>query len=203
MGNDKKLRQRDEIDKKYKWNIEDMYSDESVWEADFSEAIRLGDEFSGFAGRLGESAEVLLQALQMRDEMWLKAEKVYVYAHMKGDEDNRVSRYQELSQRAMSMMSQISAKSAFFTPELMALPEGTLEKFLEESEGLQLYGYVLRDMLRRREHVLSKEEESLMAQFGEITGAPKQIFSMINDADMKFGTVVDEDGDEVELTHGN
>lgn len=203
MGNEKKLRQRDEIDKKYKWNIEDMYSDESVWESDFNEAIRLGDEFAGFAGRLGESSDVMLDAFRLRDEVWLKAEKVYVYAHMKGDEDNRVSRYQELSQRAMSMMSQISAKTAFFTPELMALPEGTIEKFLEENEGLQLYGYVLTDMLRRREHVLSKEEESLMAQFGEITGAPKQIFSMINDADMKFGTVVDEDGDEVELTHGN
>ena len=203
MADEKKLRQRSEIDDKYKWNIRAMYSNEADWEADFSEALRLADEFSGFAGKLGESPDTLLRALQARDAVWQKAERVYVYAHMKSDEDNRVSRYQELSQKAMSMMAQISAKTAFFTPELMELPEGAIEGFLKENQELQLYSYVLTDMLRQRQHILSKKEEALMAQFGEVSGAPKQIFSMINDADMKFGTILDEDGDEVELTHGN
>lgn len=203
MADEKKLRQRSEIDDKYKWNIQAMYQDEALWEADFQQALQLADEFSVFAGTLGESPDTLLRALRARDAVWQKAERVYVYAHMKSDEDNRVSRYQELSQKAMSMMAQISAKTAFFTPELMELPEGTIEGFLQENGELQLYSYVLTDMLRQRQHILSKKEEALMAQFGEVSGAPKQIFSMINDADMKFGTIKDEDGDEMELTHGN
>ena len=203
MADEKRLRQRSEIEDKYKWNIADMYSDENVWDEDFESSLKMADEFASYAGRLGEGSEVLLKALRTRDDIWQKAERVYVYAHMKGDEDNRVSRYQELSQKAMSLMSQISAKSAFFTPELMELPEGTIEKFLEENDELKVYSYLLLDLLRQRKHVLSQAEESLMAQFGEVSGAPKQIFSMINDADMKFGTVKDEDGDDVELTHGN
>ena len=203
MADEKRLRQRSEIEDRYKWNIEDMYADEADWEADFSAALKMADGFTAYAGKLGESAETLLSALRARDDMWQKAERVYVYAHMKGDEDNRVSRYQELSQKAMSLMSQISAKSAFFTPELMDLPEGTIEKFLEENDELKVYSYTLLDLLRQRKHVLSQAEEALMAQFGEISGAPKQIFSMINDADIKFGTIKDEDGDDVELTHGN
>lgn len=203
MADEKRLRQRSEIEEKYKWNISDMYADEEIWESDFNEALKMADDFAQYAGKLGESAETMLAALRARDAVWQKAERVYVYAHMKGDEDNRVSRYQELSQKAMSMMSQISAKTAFFTPELMELPEGTIEGFLEENDELKLYNYTLLDLLRQKEHILSQQEEALIAQFGEVTGAPKQIFSMINDADMKFGTIKDEDGDEVELTHGN
>lgn len=203
MNEEKRLRQRSETDEKYKWNIADMYADEADWEADFDASLKMADDFTSYSGRLGESAELLLEALRARDSVWQKAERVYVYAHMKGDEDNRVSRYQELSQRAMSLMSQISAKTAFFTPELMELPEGTIEKFLDENEDLKMYSYMLLDLLRQRKHILSQQEEALMAQFGEVSGAPKQIFSMINDADIKFGNVKDEDGDEVELTHGN
>ena len=136
MADEKRLRQRSEIEDRYKWNIEDMYADEAEWEADFSAALKMADGFALYSGKLGESAETLLSALRARDDMWQKAERVYVYAHMKGDEDNRVSRYQELSQKAMSLMSQISAKSAFFTPELMDLAEGTIEKFLEENDEL-------------------------------------------------------------------
>lgn len=203
MADEKRLKQRSEIEEKYKWNISDMYADETIWESDFNEALSLAEKFTEYKGRLGEGAGVLLEALRTRDRLWQKAERVYVYAHMKGDEDNRVSRYQELSQKAMSLMSQISARTSFFTPELMELPEGMIESFLEADEELGLYSYMLLDLLRQRKHILSQPEEALMAQFGEITGAPKQIFSMINDADIKFGTVKDEDGDETELTHGN
>ena len=203
MPDDKKLRQRSEIEEKYKWNISEMYGDEKEWESDFDQALKLSEQFAAFAGRLGESSDTLLEALTMRDSMWMKAEKIYVYAHMKGDEDNRVSRYQELSQKAASLMSRMSAASAFFTPEIMSLPEGTVEGWLDENEKLSVYRYMLTELLRQRKHVLSQSEEKLMAEFGEVSGAPKQIFSMINDADMKFGTITDEDEDQVELTHGN
>lgn len=203
MSESKKLRARTEIEDQYKWNIEAMYAEDADWKADFEASGAMADAFADYAGRLGESPEVLYEALQARDALWQKAERVYVYAHMKGDEDNRVAKYQEMSQQAMSLMAQISSKTAFFTPELMALPDGKIEEFLDASKDLELYGYLLRDMLRKKEHILSGEQEALMAQFAEVAGAPKQIFSMINDADMKFGMVQDDQGDRVELTHGN
>lgn len=203
MAGLKKLRQREEIDDRYKWNIAAMYGDEKEWEKDFKESEKMAEEFSAYSGRLSGGAEVLLSALRDRDKLWMKAEKVYVYSQMKKDEDNRRSRYQELNQRAQSLLAQISSATAFFTPELTELPEGTIEKYLEENGELREYSYMLLDLIRRKQHVLSKESEALMAQMSEIAGAPKQIFSMINNADIKFGRIHDEDGDEIEVTHGN
>ena len=203
MNEDKKLKQRDEIDVRYKWNIEEMYADDEAWEADFALLDEMADKAAAFEGRLGESATTLKAALKARDAMWQKAEKVYVYAHMKSDEDTRVAKYQELDRRAQALTSQLAAKLSFFTPELTELESDTVEKFINEDDELRVYSYMLFDLMRMREHVLPKEQENLMAQFGEISGAPKDIFSMINDADIKFGSVTDADGYEVELTHGN
>lgn len=203
MADSKKLRQRDEIDDRYKWNIAAMYADEDEWEKDFKEAGEMAEAFAEYSGRLGEGAEVLLSALQDRDALWMKAEKVYVYSQMKKDEDNRSSRYQELNQRAQSLLAEISARTSFFTPQLTELPEGTIEKYMAENSGLEMYSYMLLDLIRRKQHILSGESEELLAQMSEIAGAPKQIFAMINNADIKFGKIQDEEGDEIEVTHGN
>lgn len=203
MADSKKLRQRDEIDDRYKWNIAAMYADEDEWEKDFKEAGEMAEAFAEYSGRLGEGAEVLLSALQDRDALWMKAEKVYVYSQMKKDEDNRSSRYQELNQRAQSLLAEISARTSFFTPQLTELPEGTIEKYMTENSGLEMYSYMLLDLIRRKQHILSGESEELLAQMSEIAGAPKQIFAMINNADIKFGKIRDEEGDEIEVTHGN
>lgn len=199
----KTLRERADIEEQYKWNISAMYADDEAWEKDFREAAEMAEDFSAYSGRLGESPEVLLEALRTRDAIWQKAEKVYVYAQMKSDEDNRDAKYQELSRRAQSMLAQMSAETSFFTPELMELPDGTIEASLDENEELGVYGYMLRDLIRRRKHVLSKESEALLARMAEIAGAPKQIFGMINNADIRFGSIHDEENAEVELTHGN
>ena len=203
MADSKKLRQRDETDDRYKWNIAAMYADEDEWEKDFKEAGEMAEAFAEYSGRLGEGAEVLLSALQDRDALWMKAEKVYVYSQMKKDEDNRSSRYQELNQRAQSLLAEISARTSFFTPQLTELPEGTIEKYMAENSGLEMYSYMLLDLIRRKQHILSGESEELLAQMSEIAGAPKQIFAMINNADIKFGKIQDEEGDEIEVTHGN
>lgn len=203
MNEDKKLKQRYEIDNKYKWNIKEMYADDEAWEADFASLDELVNTAAYFEGRLGESAITLRNALKARDAMWQKAEKIYVYAHMKSDEDTRVAKYQELDRRSQALLAQLSAKLSFFTPELTELDNETVKKFIAEDDELKVYSYMLFDLMRRREHVLPKEQENLMAQFGEISGAPKEIFSMINNADMKFGNITDADGDEIELTHGN
>lgn len=203
MAEAKKLRKRSETDSRYKWNVEAMYRDDEAWEADFQAVREQSSEVTSFAGRLGESADTLFAALQANDALWQKAERVYVYAQMRSDEDTGNTFYQELNRRSEMLFAELASATSFIDPEIMTIPDGKIDEFLREHEALKQYDYMLRNMLRRKQHVLSKEAEAMMAQFSEIAGAPKQIFSMINNADMKFGSIIDEEGDSVELTHGN
>lgn len=201
MG-DKKTKTRDEIDKKYKWNIESMYPDEADWDKDFNRALEMADSYMDFSGRLGESAGTLLKAFKEKDTIWQLAEKVYVYARMKRDEDNRVGKYQAYADKCHTLLAKISAAMSFFTPELLEIPKEKLLGFIKEEKGLEIYEYVIKDILREKAHVLTKAEENILAQMSEVTSATNDIFTMLNNADIKFGTIIDEDGDEVEVTHG-
>lgn len=198
----KKIKTREEIAEKYKWDIQAMYPDEGRWEADYEIAGVQAEEFKKFSGRLGESGQTLLSALESKDELWRLVERMYVYARMRKDEDNRDSKYQAMSDRANTLIARISAELSFFTPEFLEIPEDTIRGFLNETEGLKKYEYVINTLLREKAHVLGKSEENIMAQMGEVTSATNEIFSMINNADIKFGTITDEDGEEVEVTHG-
>ncbi|MEA4988012.1 MAG: oligoendopeptidase F [Anaerovorax sp.] len=202
MGNNKKTRQRSEIAQEYKWKIEAMYDDESKWDEDSEKALKMAESFIDFSGKLGESADILLNAFEKRDEIWLVAEKIYVYARMKRDEDNRISRYQAMCDKSHALIAKISANTSFFTPELLEVSEERIRGFLRENKSLQKYTFVVDELFRLKEHVLSKQEENILAQFSELTSATNDIFSMINNADIKFGTILDEDEDEVEVTHG-
>lgn len=200
---EKAQKTRDQIDSKYKWNIEAMFSDESQIEPILQEVLEEAGSYSDFAGRLTESAATLLSALRQRDVIWQKLEKVYVYARMRRDEDNRRTEYQAMTDRCQTVIAQVSAAMSFFTPELLSASEETVLSYIRQEPGLAQYEFFIRDLLREKAHVLSKEEENILAQMGEITGATNDIFTMLNNADIKFGKITDEDGDEVELTHGN
>ncbi|MDD2190241.1 MAG: oligoendopeptidase F [Eubacteriales bacterium] len=198
----KEMKTRDQIDSKYKWKINEMYSDDEQWKKDYQTIESKAKDFVSFSGKLGSSPQILLKALQKKDNIWLLLEKVYVYARMKKDEDNRINKYQAMSDKAGSLISKTSSYLSFFIPELLEIPEDKLQGFIKAEEGLKLYEHVINDLLREKAHVLSKEEENIMAQLSEITGATNDVFTMINNADIKFGTIIDEDGDEVEITHG-
>lgn len=194
---------RDQIDSKYKWNIEAMFPDEKQIDADLEEVGKKAEGYGRFAGHLTESASVLLEALSERDAIWQKLEKVYVYARMRRDEDNRKNEYQAMTDKCQTVIARVSAAMSFFTPELLSASEDTLLSYISREPGLSQYEFLIRDTLREKAHVLTKAEENILAQMGEITGATNDIFTMLNNADIKFGTIKDEDGDEVELTHGN
>jgi len=202
MGNEIKTKQRSEIPQEYKWDIEDMYASAEEWEQAMKKSLELGEQFSAFSGHLAESGSGLLAAMQARDALWQTAERVYVYARMKRDEDNRVAAAQAMTDKAQSMLAKISAATAFFTPELLEIPRETIDRFMEHTEGLRVYAHVFDELYREKEHVLSKAEENILAQMSEITSATNDIFSMINDADIKFGSIEGEDGRQVEVTHG-
>ena len=202
MGN-KKLKTRKEIDAKYKWNIENMYSDSKLWEEDFQKVKMLADEFVDFSGKFTESANQLLASLKAADEIGQIIEKLYVYSKMKLDEDNTVSQYQEQNGRVMGLLAEVGAKMSFYTSELLSQPEEKILGFIDENPELELYRLALMDTLKQKKHVLSKSEEALLAKLSEVTDNSNNIFSMLNDADMKFGTIKDENGEEIEVTHGS
>ena len=200
---EKNLKQRNEIDNAYKWDIEAMYPDESQWERDMDECVALAEQFTTYKGKLTESASTLAEALKLRDQIWLKLEHGFVYAHMKKDEDNRVDKYQAMDDKCGSIIARVSAAMSFFTPELLEAPEEKILAYAAEEPELQIYEFMLKNTLREKAHILTEAEESLLAQMSEVLGATHDVFTMLNNADLTFGTVKDEDGDEVTLTHGN
>lgn len=196
-----KAKQRSEIAQQDKWRIEDIYATDEAWEADYNECIRRAKEKCVYQGRLAESAQILYQALKESDEADLLVEHVYVYAFMKYYEDTANAVYQEMSGRAQAAVTKLSEKYAFLTPEILAIDQKKMQEYLS-SDTLALYRHALEDILAKKEHALSEKEERLLAMAGQVTASPNEIFSKFNNADVKFGTILDEDGNEVELTNG-
>lgn len=199
-----KLKTRDQIDDKYKWNIGAMIEDEdaidSLLESIKTNAAKYSEKYTG---NLTCDGATLAQAYIDKDQIWRELEKIYVYAHMKRDENNANEKYQAMADKAMSVIASVSASLSFFTPELLSASENTILGFIEETPELKTYQFTIKDTLRQKAHVLSPAEENILAQMSEITRASDDIFTMLNNADIKFGTITDEDGNLVELTHGN
>ena len=199
----KNIKKRSEIDDQFKWNISAMFSSDTEWEDAIAISLKEADEFNVFRGRIAENADTLLEALEKRNHIWQTIERAYVYARMRRDEDNTVEKFQSMCDKAETAISNISAHMSFFTPELMEQDSDKLMKMIDEKEELKMYRFMFEDMLREKDHILSKEEETLLAQISQITPATNNIFTMLNNADLKFGQVTDEDGSKVTLTHGN
>ena len=195
-----KIPQRSEIPEKYKWKLEDIYSSDSLWEKNFSLVGNLIPEMEKFEGHLAESGKTFLDCLRMQDSVWIITDRLYVYANLKLDEDNRVSKYQELSDRAANLYTSVRQATSFIEPEIIAMPEGRLNDLIQQQPGLAIYRHYLDTILRRKAHILSAPEEELLAQIGNIARIPRNVFTMLDDADIKYPVVKDEEGNEIELT---
>lgn len=198
----KALQTRDEVAAEYKWNLESVYLQDGQWETEFEEVGPLVQKAADFKGRLGESGDVLLQALRARDDASERLERLFAYARMRRDEDTANAHYQALEDRARALWARTLEATSFYNPELLKVGQETVHRYIEEEKDLALYKQALDELFRQQKHMLSEPEEALLAAASEIAAGPGQIFSMLSDADMKFGTVIDEEGNEVELTHG-
>ncbi|MDQ2086568.1 oligoendopeptidase F [Herbivorax sp. ANBcel31] len=196
------LPKREEIDKKYKWNLENIYQNVDVWEEDFKKISKNIEGIIEYKGTLNESADNLLECLKLRDKLMSSCEKLFVYARMKKDENNAVSLYQGLTDRAFNLYTQCYAATSFIVPEIITIKQDTLKKYIESSGELKLYQHYFNEILRQKEHVLSEREEELLALSSEFSGSAREIFTMFNNADIKFPFIKDEEGKEVELTKG-
>ncbi|MFZ1730245.1 MAG: oligoendopeptidase F [Bacteroidota bacterium] len=193
---------RDEIDSRYKWSLEDLYSSDLEWEEEYNAVERMIGEIAQFRGTLGESGAQLLRWLSFGDDLNVIVGKLGNYAFRRYDENTANTTYQGMMDRVLSQHARLGAESAWEVPELLAIPEETVGKYLEETPGLNLYAHHLDEILRRKAHTLDSEQEQLLALSGDALNASSTIFSMFNDADIRFGTIIGEDGSEVEVTKG-
>jgi oligoendopeptidase F len=199
----KSLPERSSIDDQFKWKLDHIYDTNDAWEMDFAAVKADIPNLAAFSGKLGDSPKTLLDFFTLRDKVSNTVEKMMVYAKMRRDEDTRESTYQGLSDRIDGLITEFRSALAFVDPELLAIPEDKLRGFLNVNEVLQVYNHSVDDLLRTRKHVLSQREEELLAMSGEVYNGASNIFGMLNNADMKFPVIQDEDGNDVELTKGN
>lgn len=198
----KSLPKRNEIPIEETWRLEDIFPSDEAWEQEFQEVKKMLPQLADYQGRLGESADVFYEALQYQDHLSLRLDKLYTYAHMRYDQDTTNSFYQSLNDRIKGLYSEASSAMAFIVPEILAIDEAKVKSFLKEKEELKLYEHALDEINRQRPHVLSAKEEALLAQAAEVMASSSNTFGMLNNADLKFPAIIDENGEEVEVTHG-
>lgn len=202
MSEDKVLKKREEIPEEFKWKLNKVYDSQEAWEKDFEKLKKESVTLKDFAGKLSDKEEIL-KYFQLNEEVCRLAEKLYVYAHMKSDEDTANQKNQGAMNKIDAFMAELGSYTAFFVPEILALPEGFIEKLIKEDERFKVYEFLLKDILKEKPHILTKEMEELLALASDGLDAPHSIYNMLTNADMTFGEIKDEDGDNVELTEGN
>ncbi len=163
---DRKLNTREEADARYKWAIEDLYKDDEDWKRDYELLKGRIPELTKFRGRLGERAELLLSMQKLSDELNQLLEKVYVYANQRLHENTDNSTYQNLASQAQGLLV-LSESLSFVEPELMELPDGIIETFLDENEEFSVYRQYFENIIRQKKHVLPTEQEQLLGGYRE------------------------------------
>ena len=188
----KELLKRSQVKVEDTWKVEDMYANVDAWKADIEKVKKLAEELAAYQGRMGESAESLYQALHLDDEIGRIGGMAYSYASRCSDVDTTNTENQALVMQVRTLFVSIGEKSAFMTPEILAIPEETLEKFYQEKPELNVYRNAFNNILRRKAHMLSAEMEQLLASAGDITGTSDNVFSMFNNADLVFPEITDK-----------
>lgn len=198
----KKILKRSEVPVENTWNLADMFESDDAWLAEYEALKALPAQIAEYQGKLGESASNLLGFLKLEDELELRLTPLYGYASCKGDEDTANGFYQDLRGKAMSTYVAISGAASFATPEIMAISDEKLEEFYKTEPELETYRRSLYRIRRRAAHVLSPECEMILANAGEVADAPDNIGSILRNADMRFPSVTDGEGNEHQLTGG-
>lgn len=194
--------QRNEINEKDTWDLSTIFETDQKWEEELTLLTEETKQAASLEGHLLDSAESLLNITERYLDLSRRLEKLYVYAHMKNDQDTRVAKYQEYYAKAMTLYSQLDQVFSFYEPEFMAITEEQYQNYLAEEPKLQPYKHYFDKLLQNKEHVLSQREEELLAGAGEIFGAASETFAILDNADIVFPFVKDEDGNEVQLSHG-
>ena len=200
MPETKAIPQRQDIEEKHKWNLADLYENDDAWEADYQKAQKLSEEAKSFAGKLAESPQTMYDCLHTRSELQIIISRLYQYAYLNKDLDNRVSQYQALTDRAAALSSEAGAAYAFVEPELLMIEEARLLEMAGQFPKTDEYDFYVKELIRSKEHIRSEEVEEVLALSSIVTRGPDSIFTLLDDADLKYPSVKDEQGNKVQLT---
>lgn len=198
----KELPSRSDIPEELTWNLEDIFATDELWEEELNELINDIPKIEKYKGTLGSSAQHLYDLFQLQDQLSERIGKLYTYARMRYDEDTTNSFYQSINSRAENALTLASRAMSYIVPEILDIEEETIGQFLKDKDELKLYEHTLNEIIRQRAHALSQKEEALLAQASEPLQSASQTFSMLNNADLKFPSIKNEDGEEVDVTHG-
>lgn len=202
MSEVKQLPTRNEVPDNQTWDLNKIFANDEAWEKALKDVQAELPTVASFAGTLAESADELYAATASVLDVTRKVEKIYVYASMKSDQDTANSKYQGYNAQAGTLWAKASAAIAFFEPEVLALEPATLNNFIEEGKGLKAFKHFFDKITEARGHVLTPNEEKLLAGASDIFSASENTFGVLDNADLKFGIVQDEDGNDVQLSNG-
>jgi len=201
-----KLKERSDIKKDDKWNVEALYAGLAAWNDDFEAVCRPNEiphwpELEAFKGKLGDGAKTLKEFFNLSFDFDRKLSKLYTHAHMRYDEDLGNDEFKKAHGKIISAYHAFQEAVAFCEPELLALPEATLNGYLED-EQLKEYWFHLEQIVRQKPHTLSEDQEELLAMVSKPLGTSSLAFNAFNNADLQFPPIQDSEGNILELTHG-
>lgn len=197
------MKTRNEIPAEYKWDLTHLFADRDAWEKAYAECESLLPELAALKGTLGKSAESLYNAYETINAIEEKFSRIAVYAHFVKVIDGGDPAGLEMSDKVHMLIVKFSTIMAFAEPELMAIPEETLNEFMNYEPLRSRYAHIIEDSTRLRNHILDEKSEAMMAQFGKITGTMSDVFNIFTNVEMELPKVIDEEGNEAELTAGN
>ena len=196
------LPERRDVDERYTWDLSPMYSDWAAWEADLEELSREIDRYRALQGTLSGGAGPLLAALKLSDQAGARSYKVWYYASLSYDQDQRDNALNARRQQVQILFARWEEASAWFNPELLAIPLDTVRAWMEGDSGLAIYRFALENLYRQQEHVLDQRGERLLAFSQRLSGSPSEAYSAVSTADVKHPTITLSTGLPVVLTYG-
>lgn len=202
MTTARQLPKRSEVAVKDTWDLSGLFANDDAWKKEYETVEKEMEALKQYKGHIKDSADMLLKALNTSANLSRRMERLYVYAKQSFDADTTNSCYQKLYGKVQNLDVKLNSACSYIEPELLAIPESTLKDYMACGNGLLEYRRYVEEITRKREHTLSVEMEELLSEMGEFSDGAQEIFGMFYHADLKFGLVLNEEGEEIELTNG-
>jgi len=196
------LLERDKIENSYKWNLKDIYESNNEWENDFESLEKKANKLTEFKGTLDQSAKSLFDCLKFDEEIGIVLDKLHLFSMLAKDLDLGNEKHQGMYDRLIVLASKISALSAFIKPEILQIPQETIDEFINTKDELRVYKHLLEDLFRTKKHTLNEEQEILIANVSPALQVASNTFGLLTNADLNFPTIKDENGNDIVITHG-
>ena len=190
------------MDERYKWNLTDIYKDTNKVDEDFNNIAEYLNEIVKLKGSLKESSDKLLSCYNLLEKAEMILMKIDAYSTLKYHQNMANSENVKLYKKMENLLNEYVTKTSFITPEVTDIDDNVLLSFLKENEGLRKYSRIIEKIIKNKKHVLSKEAEYVVSKYSTVLNSFDNIYTMLNDVDFKFGSIKDENGNDVQVTHG-